>query len=122
MKEINPVVGWVSAYLSPYKAVEYTEERKKALVDRIRKRGYNFTHTDHSFLNYAAPFYLDGVLCVLTKQEWDEAMDEAMRTMSYEPDFEEMSLDELEEWCEREARRREERELEFWKMGWHKAD
>ena len=63
---------------------------------------------------------------MLSMEDWDyicdEAMDEAMRTMSYEPDFEEMSLDELEEWCEREARRREERELEFWKMGWHKAD
>lgn len=77
MKEINSVIGWVSAYLSPYKEVKYTEERKRALVDRIRKRGYNFTHSDHSFLNYAAPFYSDEVLCVLTKQEWDEAMNEA---------------------------------------------
>lgn len=77
MNNIKPVVGWTSSYLSPYKTVTYTKDRKKALVDRIRKRGYNFTHTDHSFLDYAAPFYEDNVLCVLTKQEWDEAMSEA---------------------------------------------
>lgn len=79
MKEINPVIGWTSAYLSSYPVVEYTEERKKALVDRIRKRAYNFTHADHSFLDYAAPFYADNVLCVLTKQEWDRAIDEAYK-------------------------------------------
>lgn len=77
MKEINPVVGWTSAYLSSHPTVKYTKERKKALVDRIRKRGYNFTHADHSFLDYAAPFYEDQCLCVLTKQEWDEVIDEA---------------------------------------------
>lgn len=79
MNKINPVVGWTSAFLSSHPTVKYTEERKRALVDRIRKRKYNFTHTDHNFLNYAAPFYEDNVLCVLTKQEWDEAISEAYR-------------------------------------------
>lgn len=79
MKEINPVVGWTSAFLSSYPTVEYTKDRKKALVDRIRKRGYNFTHSDHSFLDYAAPFYEDECICVLSKQEWDEALDEAYK-------------------------------------------
>lgn len=79
MNNIKPVVGWTSAYLSPYKAVKFTEDRRKTLVDRIKKRKYNFTHTDHSFLDYAAPFYEDNVLCVLTKQEWDSVMDEAYR-------------------------------------------
>lgn len=77
MNNIKPVVGWVSAFLSPYKTVKFTAERRKALVDRIKKRGYNFTQNDHQFLDYAAPFYEDNVLCVLTKQEWDEVMDEA---------------------------------------------
>lgn len=85
MKEINPVVGWVNAYLSPYKTVKYTEDRKKALVDRIRKRRYNFTHSAHQFLDYAAPFYSDNVLCVLTKQEWDEAMREAYKDEPFGP-------------------------------------
>ena len=78
-KKVEPVSGWTSAYLSVYNTVKYTEDRKRALVDRIRKRQYNFTHTDHCFLEYGAPFYADGVLCVLTKQELDEAISEAYR-------------------------------------------
>lgn len=79
MKEISPVIGWTSAYLSSYPTTEYTKDRKKALVDRIRKRKYNFTHTDHQFLDYNAPFYEDEVVCVLTNQEWNEAISEAYR-------------------------------------------
>jgi len=79
MKNTNPVIGWTSAYLSNYPAVEYTEERKKALVDRIRKRQYNFTHNDHQFLDYAAPFYEDEVICVLSKQEWDDIIRDAYK-------------------------------------------
>ena len=76
---IKPVIGWVSAFTSPYKSVKFTEDRRKALVDRIKKRKYNFNHMDHNFLDYAAPFYEDNVLCVLTKQEWDSVMDEAYK-------------------------------------------
>lgn len=79
MKNLVPVVGWVSSFLSNYPTVEFTNERKKALVDRIRKRQYNFTHMDHNFLDYAAPFYEDGVLCVLTKSEWDDVMSDAYK-------------------------------------------
>ena len=73
------VVGWTSAYLSNYPATHFTSERRKALIERIRKRKYNFTHTDHEFLIYGAPFYSDNVLCVLTKQEWDSVFDEAYK-------------------------------------------
>ena len=79
MKNLVPVIGWTSSFLSNYPTVEFTNERKKALVDRIRKRQYNFTHTDHNFLDYAAPFYEDGVLCVLTKNEWNDVMSEAYK-------------------------------------------
>ena len=79
MNKLNPVVGWTGAYTSGYNQAPYTEERKQALVDRIRKRKYNFTHMDHQFLDYAAPFYEDKVLCVLNKHEWDEAISEAYR-------------------------------------------
>ena len=78
-KKIESVIGWTSAYLSTYKTVKYTEDRKRALVDRIRKRRYNFTHSDHCFLSYGAPLYADNVLCVLAKYEWDEAISEAYR-------------------------------------------
>lgn len=74
---MTAVVGWVDAWLSPYQTVSLTEERRKALVDRVRKRGYNFTYDSHQTLPYAAPFYKDNVLCVLNKQQWDSVMDEA---------------------------------------------
>ena len=79
------VVGWTSAYLSNYPTTSFTNERKKALVERIRKRGYNFTHNDHQFLSYGAPFYSDHVVCVLTKQQWDEVFDEAYKELPLGP-------------------------------------
>lgn len=79
MKDIKRVVGWTSAYLSTYPTVKFTKERRSTLVDRIRKRQYNFTYNDHQFLNYNAPFYEDEVVCVLTKQEWDDVMSDAYR-------------------------------------------
>lgn len=79
MKDIKRVVGWTSAYLSPYKVVKFTKERRDTLVDRIRKRQYNFTHADHQFLDYAAPFYEDGVICVLSKSEWDSVISDAYK-------------------------------------------
>lgn len=72
-------IGWTSAYLSPYKTVEFTEERRRALVERIRKREYDFTFNDHQFASYGAPFYSDGVICVLTKREWDSVMEEVYK-------------------------------------------
>lgn len=75
------VIGWTDAYLSDYPTVSYTDERKRALVDRIRQRGYNFTYDAHQTLPAAAPFYSDGVICVLTKQQWDAAMNEAYKEM-----------------------------------------
>lgn len=73
----NPVVGWTSAYFSNYPTVKFTKERRSVLVDRIKKRRYNFNHFDHQNIDYCAPFYLDNVLCVLTKDEWNSVMDEA---------------------------------------------
>lgn len=71
------VIGWVDAYLSDYQTVSLTNERRRALIERIRKRGYNFTYDTHQSLPYCAPLYKDKVLCVLTKQQWDSVMAEA---------------------------------------------
>ena len=79
------VIGWTDAYLSDYPTVSYTEERKRALIDRIKQRGYNFTYDAHQTLPAAAPFYSDNTLCVLTKKQWDEAMNEAYKDMSRGP-------------------------------------
>lgn len=85
MNQALSVIGWTSAYLSDYKTVKFTSERRKALIERIRKRGYNFTHNDHQFLSWAAPFYSDECLCVLTRQEWDSVMDEAYQDIPLGP-------------------------------------
>ena len=84
MTNLEPVIGWTSAYLSNYPVVKFTEMRRKALVERIRKREYDFTFHEHQFQIYGAPFYADNVLCVLTKQEWDSVFEEAYRNRSRE--------------------------------------
>lgn len=76
------VVGWVDCWTSPYSQATFTEERRKALVERIRKRKYNFTYESHQTLPFAAPFYDDNVLCVLTKPQWDSVMNEVYADMS----------------------------------------
>ena len=42
MTNTNPVIGWTSAYFSNYPTVPLTKERRSMLVDRIKKRKYNF--------------------------------------------------------------------------------
>ena len=71
------VIGWVDAWTSPYKQETFTENRRKALIERIRKREYNFTYDAHQTLPFAAPFYNDGVLCVLTRNQWNDVIAEA---------------------------------------------
>ena len=85
MKEIKPVTGWCSAYFSPYKQADFTKEGRQALVDRIRKRKYNFNFFDHQNLDYCSPFYEDEVICVLTKDQWNEVMNEAYRDEPFGP-------------------------------------
>ena len=79
------VIGWVDAYLSDYPTATFTEEHKRALVERIRKRGYNFTYDAHQTLPYAAPLYQGKSLCVLSKAQWDEVMSEAYGDMPRGP-------------------------------------
>lgn len=76
------VVGWTSCWTSPYSQASFTDERRKALVERIRQRKYNFTYEAHQTLPYAAPFYNDNVLCALTKDQWDSVMSEAYGDMT----------------------------------------
>lgn len=72
------VIGWTDAYGSKYNTVTFTEERKRALVERIRKRRYNFNHFDHEMLG-CAPVYDDKTICVLTKAQFDSVMAEAYK-------------------------------------------
>lgn len=72
------VVGWGDAYGGAIPTVPFTAERKKALVERIRKRRYNFNHFDHEMLG-CAPVYDDKVMCVLTKPQFDDVMNEVYK-------------------------------------------
>ncbi len=73
------VIGWTSCYDGVCPVVPFTEDRKRALIERIRKRGYEFNHADHAFLPYCAPVYGDKTTCELTKQQWDSVMNEAYK-------------------------------------------
>ena len=75
---MTKVIGWTDAYTTQYPTVSFTEERKRALIERIRKRRYNFNHFDHEMLG-CAPFYDDKVVCVLTKSQFDAVMAEAYK-------------------------------------------
>jgi len=72
------VIGWTDAYTTKYPVTAFTEERKRALVERIRKRHYVFNHFDHEMLG-CAPFYDDKVICVLTKAQFDDVMNEVYK-------------------------------------------
>jgi hypothetical protein len=72
------VVGWTDAYGGAVPTVTFTAERKRALVERIRKRRYNFNHFDHEMLG-CAPVYNDKVMCVLSKSQFDDVMSEAYK-------------------------------------------
>ena len=78
------VTGWTDAYGGAVPTVTFTAERRKALVERIRKRKYNFNHFDHEMLG-CAPVYNDKVMCVLTKAQFDSVMDEAYGDMRRGP-------------------------------------
>ena len=75
------VIGWTSCYEGVCPVVPFTDDKKKALIERIRKREYEFNHTDHCFLSYCAPVYADGTTCELTKKQFDAVMNEAYKDM-----------------------------------------
>lgn len=75
---MKKVIGWTDAYLTSYPTVAFTNERRVALIERIRKRRYNFSHFDHEMLG-CAPFYDDKTICVLTKQQLDSVMNDVYK-------------------------------------------
>lgn len=76
---MSSVIGWTSCYEGNYPVVTFTPDRKKALVERIRKRKYVFNHADHCFLPYCCPVYEDKVVCELNKAQFDSVMTEAYK-------------------------------------------
>lgn len=78
---MSTVIGWCDLYGGAVPMVSFTEDRKKALVERIRKRRYNFNHFDTMMLPFCSPVYSDRVTCEITKQQWDSVMAEAYKEM-----------------------------------------
>ena len=76
------VIGWCDLYGGIIPTVPFTEDRKKALIERIRKRRYNFNHFDTMMLPFCSPVYSDRVTCEITKQQWDSVIAEAYKEMS----------------------------------------
>jgi len=76
MNEKLFVMGWINPYTTQFERAEYDSKRKRALVTRIKKRHYWFTHFDHEFMS-VTPIYSDYKYCSLTKEELDEAFAEA---------------------------------------------
>lgn len=76
---MSTVVGWTNCYSGIYPIATFTEDRKKALVERIKKRKYVFNYQDHCFLPYCCPVYEDKVVCELNKTQFDGVMAEAYK-------------------------------------------
>ena len=76
------VVGWTDAWGNAVPTTTFTTERKKALVERIRKRRYSFNHFDHEMLG-CSPVYNDKTKCVLTKSQFDDVMSEAYKDVPF---------------------------------------
>ena len=73
------VIGWTGAWDGAVPASTFTKEKERALIERIRKRRYNFNHVDHEFLPYASPVFNDKTTCILNKSQWDKVMSEAYK-------------------------------------------
>ena len=74
-------IGWTGAYTTNLPTTPFSEPRKQALVECIKRRHYNFNHFDHEYMDYCAPVYEDHKVCVLSKTQFDEVMDLAYLEM-----------------------------------------
>jgi hypothetical protein len=73
------VIGWTGAFDGVLPTVSFTEERRKALIERIKKRRYVFNFFDHEMLSYCVPVYNDKTICVLNRAQFDSVMGEAYK-------------------------------------------
>lgn len=71
------VVGWVDCWTAPYKHDIFTDAHRAALVECIGRRHYDFGYQDHQNLPYCAPLFDNGKSCDLSKNQWDEIINEA---------------------------------------------
>jgi len=86
------VMGWIDLN-NNFVQVPFDSVREDALITRIKKRKYNFTHFTHQFLT-AIPLFNDGTYCVLSKSELDKVFEKSYKDM--EISSRKMPLDEEE--------------------------
>ena len=79
------VVGWCGAWDGIIPTSTFTKEKEQALIERIRKRRYNFTQFSHEMLPYASPVFNDKTTCILNKAQWDRVMGEAYKNIPLGP-------------------------------------
>lgn len=79
------VIGWTGAWDNVVPTSTFTKEKEKALIERIKKRKYNFNQFDHEMLPYASPVFNDKTTCILNKTQWDKVMSEAYKDIPRGP-------------------------------------
>ena len=77
----HSVIGWTDTYITKLPKTAFTEERKKAFIERVRQRKYNFTYDNYQFLSFCCPVFEDKTICVLNKKQFDDVMSEAWKNM-----------------------------------------
>ena len=77
------VIGWTDTYNNNLQIVSFTASHQKALVERIRKRRYNFTFNNYQCLPYCCPVFQDNTTCILNKQQFDNVMEEAWKDIPW---------------------------------------
>lgn len=92
MNEKLFVMGWIDLN-NNFVQVPLDSVREGALITRIKKRKYNFTHFAHQFLT-AIPLFNDGTYCILSKPELDKVFEKAYKDI--EIDGRKTPLDEEE--------------------------
>jgi hypothetical protein len=73
------VVGWVGAYTTPYPETSFTDKYKQALFNCIKKRRYDYTYDSLCFLPYGAPLFSNGKMCVPSRQQWEEILNDVYK-------------------------------------------
>lgn len=76
------IIGWTGAYTTSLPTTPFSEPRKQALIECIRRRHYNFNHFDHEYMDYCTPVYDDHKVCILTKAQFDDVMSSAYSEIS----------------------------------------
>lgn len=86
------VVAWCDNYNDNYPCATFTEERRRALVDRVKQRKYNMSYQMLSMNPYSTPVYQDGCRCLLSSTQWESVLSEVYDDNKRPPRFSPMDI------------------------------